>query len=322
MSISNKVRRILCPLRFSYTFAIFVLLATLPLHADDWPEWRGAGRLGVWNETDLLETFPEDGLVIDWRAPIGSGYGGPAVADGRVFVTEFERTQGSDGIERLVVLDEDTGERLWAHSWEISTAGLQPTYANGPRATPTVDGDRVYILGSSGRLLCLLVADGTLVWQRDYVTDFAAEVPAWGMTGAPLVDGDRLLLLVGGEPDALAVGLDKMTGKEIWRSLATDSEPGYAPPIIVEAGGTRQLIIWHPTGIASLDPATGEPFWQEPYEVAMGQTISQPVIADRRLVVSFCAGWWLRWTDRSCRRRAAQRNRRCPNASSASRSPA
>ena len=97
-----------------------------------------------------------------------------------------------------------------------------------------------------------------MLWEKDYVTDFNASVPTWGMAGAPLVDGDLLICLVGGEPDGKVIALDKRTGKEVWRALSSNTEPGYNQPIIINAGGARQLILFHPEGFSSLDPATGQ----------------------------------------------------------------
>ena len=224
-----------------------VVLAT-PLQAqepgEDWPQWRGHGRQGVWTETGILDTFPDDGLEVSWRTPIKSGYSGPAVADGRVFITDatLPDPRRTRAIERAVAIDEDTGQILWTHEWETDYAGLQLVYAIGPRATPTVDGDRVYILGAMGNLFALDVRDGHVLWEKDYVRDFNTTVPSWGMSGAPLVDGDRLICLVGGEPDAKFMAFDKVTGRELWRALSSDWEPGYSQPLIVEAGGRPQLI--------------------------------------------------------------------------------
>ena len=199
---------------------------TLPALAEDWPEWRGRGRLGVWTETGIVETFPEGGLEYTWRTPLRAGYAGPSVADGRVFVTDFAAGEGMAGTERALALDEETGEILWTREWSTDYAGLAPTYAIGPRATPTVDGDRVYTLGAMGRLMCLDVATGAIRWEKDYVRDYGTRVPAWGITGAPIVEGDLLIAMVGGQPDALVVAFDKRTGAERWRSLATGREPG------------------------------------------------------------------------------------------------
>ena len=238
----------------------------------DWPEWRGRGRRGVWTKTGILDTFPDNGLKAAWRTPIRSGYAGAAVADGRVFVTDaqFPDPKRTRAMERALALDERTGEILWTHEWETNYAGLQLVYAIGPRATPTVDGNRVFVLGAMGNLFALEVRDGHVLWQKDYVRDFNTTVPSWGMSGAPLVHGDRLIALVGGEPNAKFMAFDKVTGEAFWRALSSDWEPGYSQPVIVEAAGTAQLIAWHPRAISSLDPVTGAVYWEVPHIVDMG----------------------------------------------------
>lgn len=253
-------------------------------HGEDWPEWRGRGRLGLWRETGIVDSFAPGGLEFKWRTPLKGGYSGPSVAGGRVFVTDFERTRGQRGIERAVALDAETGKVLWTREWPVDYAALNRNV--GPRATPTVDGERVYVLGAMGALLCLDVADGRVIWRKDYVADYQSTVPMWGMVGAPLVDGERLICLVGGRPGAKAVAFDKITGEEIWRALDSDSEPGYAPPVIFSPGGRRQLIVWHPKAVASLDPRTGEVGWQAPFDVRSGLTVATPVLAGERLLVS------------------------------------
>ncbi len=250
------------------------------MSADDWPEWRGKGRLGTWNETGIVDRLPAAGLTATWRTPIHAGYAGPAVSGGRVFVTDARPVEGGkahDVIERVLALDERTGKVLWTHEWRTNYSGLQLVYAIGPRATPTVDGDRVYVLGTMGNLFSLDTESGRVVWAKDYVRDFNASVPTWGMTGAPLVDGDRLICLVGGEPDAKLVALDKKTGAEVWRALASDSEPGYSQPTVIEAGGARQLIVFHPKGISSLDPSTGKVYWEAEHSIQMGIVVATPV---------------------------------------------
>jgi outer membrane protein assembly factor BamB len=256
------------------------------LHADDWPEWRGKGRLGVWNETGILQKFPLGGPLVVWRTPINRGYAGAAVAGGRVFVTDSRQTTGNKAIERAVALDEKTGQILWAKEWPADYSGLQLVYAIGPRATPTVDGDRVYVVGTMGNLFALDVESGRVLWQRDYVKDFAADIPSWGITGAPLVDGDRLICLVGGEPDAKVMALNKLTGDEVWRALSSDWEPGYGQPTIIEAARVRQLIIFQPKAISSLNPETGKVFWELPHIVEMGMTIPTPVHSGSYLFVA------------------------------------
>ncbi|MGH9220338.1 MAG: PQQ-binding-like beta-propeller repeat protein, partial [Vicinamibacterales bacterium] len=256
------------------------------LAGDDWPEWRGAGRTGVWNETGILESFPASGLTVRWRTPIHAGYAGPSVAGGRVFLTDSRRTVGNRAIERALAIDEQTGAVLWTQEWPADYTGLQLIYAIGPRATPTVDGDRVYVLGAMGRLLALDAATGKIAWQKDFVRDFDASIPSWGISGAPLVDGDRLIALVGGEPNAKVIAFNKRTGEEIWRALSSDWEPGYNQPTIITHAGVRQLIIWHPRAISSLDPVTGTIYWEVPSEVDMGMTVATPVHRGSHLLVT------------------------------------
>ena len=251
--------------------------ATVHLRAEDWPEWRGKGRLGIWSETDIVEKLPAGELQAKWRTPIHAGYAGPAVAGGRVFVTDSRRTKGNRATERALALDENTGQILWVREWETDYTGQQLLYAIGPRATPTVDGNRVYVLGGMGALLALDVSTGRVLWQKDYIRDFDAAIPSWGIAGAPLVDGDRLICLVGGEPDGMVVALNKFTGEEIWRALSSDSEPGYNQLTVIEAAGVRQLIVWHPRAISALDPMTGRIYWEMPHFVPLGMTVPTPI---------------------------------------------
>ena len=174
--------------------ALLFATVTGVLQAEDWPEWRGKGRLGVWNETGIVDKFPHGGPPVKWRTAdsqrlhrTGSG------RRPRVRHRFARRTTGNQAIERAIALDEKTGKILWTREWETDYTGLQLVYAIGPRATPTVDGDRVYVLGTMGSSLALDVKTGRVLWQKDYVKDFDAAVPSWGMIGAPLVDGDRLI---------------------------------------------------------------------------------------------------------------------------------
>ena len=262
-----------------------LLLAAPGARAEDWPEFRGKGRLGVWNETGILERFPEEGLDVAWRTPINRGYAGPAVADGRVFLSDFERTSGMTGIERAVCLDERTGEILWTYEWEANYAGI--SWDEGPRATPTVDGDRVYVQGAAGTLVALNAETGELLWTRNFREEFDADMPIYGFASSPLVDGERLITLAGGVPDAKVMAFDKMTGDEIWRALSSEeSGPDVGQPVIIQASGVRQLIVWHPVALSSLDPETGEVFWEQPFTVDYDMTVAAPVKYGSELFVT------------------------------------
>ena len=283
------------PVRINYGIRHLVLgsvalwLFALPLYAEDWPQWRGPTRHGLWTETGIVDRFPDDGLQVSWRVPIRAGFAGPVVADGRVFVLDYQENLGSrtmDGAERLVCLDEETGSVLWTSEWAATYRNIHVTFATGPRATPNVDGDRVYVVGAAGMVLCLDTQTGAVVWQVDTVEEYGATVPVFGVSTSPLVDDDRLIVLVGGSPDGLAIAFDKRNGNERWRALPLVSEAGYSAPLIYEAGGVRQLIVWHPDGVSSLDPVNGETYWQHEWTLAGGMTVVTPVVSGPYLMVS------------------------------------
>ena len=278
------------PIRFVLSVIIPTVLwgATL-LEADDWPQWRGPDRHAVWRETGIIDMFPDSGLKVVWRAPVRSGFAGPAVAGGRVFVLDWQedpKSRTMDGTERLVALDEETGAEIWTHQWATTYRMLQRSYAIGPRATPTVDGDRVYVVGASGMLRCVSAETGDLIWHKNYIDDYDTSVSTWGIAGSPLVDGDRLIAVVGGEPDALVVAFDKYSGAELWRAVDVVGEMGYGQPVIYEAGGARQLIVWHAAALVSLNPGTGAVYWDQPWDVGMGMSVATPVRDGNYLLVS------------------------------------
>ncbi len=219
--------------------------------AGDWPQWMGPTRDGVIHE-EIIEQFPEQGLKILWRTPIAGGYAGPAVAAGKVFVPDFQASAGKafndpgtraklKGTERLLCLDATNGQVLWK---DQIPCDYSISYPAGPRCTPTVDGELVYMLGAQGDLRCLKVKDGSLVWKRNLSTDLNAPVPLWGHSAHPLVDGPRLICMVGGKGKAV-VALNKLTGEELWRSLDS-SEAGYAPAVRHETNGQAQVVVFHP----------------------------------------------------------------------------
>ena len=281
-----------------------LLLFGRPALADDWPQWLGPNRDGEWRERGIVEKFPADGFKYRWRTPIGGGYSGPAVAEGRVFVMDRQLAKAAanpadpftrgqiPGTERVLCLNESDGKVRWKHEYACA---YTVSYASGPRVTPTVDGGRVYTLGTEGHLCCLDTEKGTPVWLRDLKKDFGIKTPMWGFAGHPLVDGNKLICLVGGE-GSVAVAFDKNTGRELWRALSA-KEPGYAPPVIYEftgqAGPVRQLIIWHPESVNALDPETGRVLWTHRHTptVRAGMTIPTPrKVGDLLFLTSFYNG--------------------------------
>ena len=245
-------------------------------------------------------SFRQSGLKVRWRVPIGGGYAGPAVARGRVYVMDRQLAKGTTnpanpfargeipGSERVLCLNEADGKILWQHEYDCA---YTVSYASGPRATPTVADGKVYTLGAEGNLVCLDAEKGKVLWSHDFKKIFGIKTPMWGFAGHPLVDGKKLICLAGGD-GSVAVAFDKDTGKELWRALSA-KEPGYAPPMIYEFAGKRQLILWHPEAVNSLDPETGKVIWTYPLTRAVrsGMTIPTPrKVGDQFFLTSFYNG--------------------------------
>ena len=290
-----NLRRNTHPVTLSIALSWFAVGVTC---ADDWPQWLGPQRDGVWRETGIVERFPASGPTVRWRVPIGGGYASPAVAGGRVFVTDRVLPEGVSnpanpfardtvaGKERVLCFNEADGKPLWTHTYEC-TYGI--SYPAGPRTTPLVAGGKVYTLGAEGHLFCLDAATGKVIWSRELKKDLGIRSPVWGFAGHPLLDGQRLICLAGGDGSTV-VAFDKDSGKELWRALSA-REPGYCPPMIYEAGGRRQLIVWHPESLNSLDPETGKLFWSEPFAVRAGLSLATPrKLGDLLFITAFYNG--------------------------------
>jgi outer membrane protein assembly factor BamB len=286
-------------LRFSAVLTVFFVFALDSIAlADDWPQWLGANRDSVWRESGIIEKFPTNGPAVLWRAPVGGGYSGPIVAKGRVYLTDRQLASDANnpddpfqrgvikGSERVLCFDEATGKEIWKHEYDCP---YTMSYPAGPRVAPLISGDAVYSLGAEGNLLALNATDGKPKWSHDFKKEYEVKTPMWGWAGHPVLDGDRLICIAGGT-GTTAVAFHKDTGKELWRALTT-KEPGYSSPMICEFGGKRQVIVWHPEAINSLDPKSGEVYWSEPFACKMGMTIATPrKLDDLLFVTSFYSG--------------------------------
>jgi outer membrane protein assembly factor BamB len=208
------------------------------------------------------------------------------VAKGRVFVTDAlvdrPRVRG-----RILCFEEKTGKLLWTFSRERTNYpawAFVPGQEPSPNATPVVQGGKIYATGPQAHnLYCLEAASGKLVWERDLARDYQIEETAT-ISASPLVDRDRVILQVGGKPDACVVAFDRKSGRELWKSL--NETGGHASPTIIRAGGRRQLIIWTTQSVSSLDPATGQLFWREAFPAGSSGAIATPVFSNNRLLVS------------------------------------
>jgi outer membrane protein assembly factor BamB len=249
---------------------------------DDWPQWRGPNRDGMFRATGLLEAFPASGLKVCWRAPAGWGFSSPVVAEGRVYLADSVVAK-PQAKERVRCFAATTGKVLWAHAYEVAYEdwAFDPKHEVGPVATPIVRDDNVYTVGRVGHLFCLDVRKGGVLWQRDLSKDYhVAFAPG---APSPLIDGDLLILFIGGKPGACVIGLNKDTGKEVWRAL--DESLTFSSPVIISSGGKKQLIVWTQESVTSLDPATGTTWWRQRLATSSEYAVSTPVFHKDRLLV-------------------------------------
>jgi outer membrane protein assembly factor BamB len=264
--------------------ALLCGVAGTSVRADDWPQWLGPKRDGVWRETGIVDKFPADGPKVRWRTSIGAGFAGPAVAEGKVYLIDrvlaegaklpaspFDTRNAIPGKERVLALSEDDGRILWTYEYECP---YKVSYASGPRATPLVAGGKVYTLGTEGNLVCLDATSGKVQWAHELKKDYGAKTPYWGFSAHPLLDGQKLICMVGGKGTTVAA-FDKDSGKEMWRALSA-KQPGYCPPMIYEAGGQRQLVVWDSEAVHGMNPETGSVYWTQPLDSYSGMSISTP----------------------------------------------
>jgi outer membrane protein assembly factor BamB len=248
---------------------------------DHWPQWRGPNRDGVCLETGLLETFPRC-LKVCWRAPAGWGFSSPVVAGGRVYLADSVVVK-PQAKERVRCFDETTGKVLWVHDYEVAYEdwAFDPKQEIGPVATPIVRDGKVYTVGRVGHLFCLDARKGGVLWRRDLTKDYkVAFAPG---APSPLIDGDLLVLFIGGKPGACVIGLNKDTGKEVWRAL--DESLTFSSPIVISSSGKKQLIVWTQESVTSLDPATGTTWWRQGLATSSQYAVSTPVFHKDRLLV-------------------------------------
>ncbi len=260
-------------LRWLVVTSGFAVIATGMAVADDWPQWRGPSRDGVWHETGIVEKFDTPRLDHVWRTELGSGYCGPTVADGRVYV--MDRLLSPKQVERVHCFNAKTGKNLWTHRYDCSYSGVQ--YDAGPRASVTIHDGRAYALGTMGHLHCLDATSGKVLFSRDLNTEYRIRMPVWGISAAPLIEKNLLILHIGGEDGACVLALDRKTGKEVWRAL--DDGASYSAPIVIEQAGKRVLVVYTADNVVGLDPQSGAVHWKQPFPpTRMAIGISTPVL--------------------------------------------
>ena len=258
---------------------VFTTALVITAAASDWPQWRGPDRTGLSKETGLLKSWPPEGPALVWKATgCGGGYATPSVAGGRIFGSGY---RGSN--EFVWAFDVKGGQEIW--SVRATAAERKIGYPDGPRATPTIDGELLYTLSAGGKLVCLETATGQQHWQKDFKNEFGGRMMSgWGFSESPLVDGEKVVCTPGGTKGTV-VALNKKTGEVIWQSTEITDKAAYASLTVVELGGVRQylqLTDEHLFGIAAQD---GKVLWRAPRH---GETavIPTPIFHDNHVFVT------------------------------------
>ena len=242
--------------------------------AGDWPQWRGPSRDAVSLETNIATSWSSSGPDELWRVPLGDGFPGISVADGRLY-TLYGHAEG----ETVLCAEAATGKEIWRHFYP---GRFEEQRGNGPRSTPTIAAGRVYAMGATGLLHCLDASTGRVLWKRDLAADYGGVVGEFGFACSPLIESDLVLVDIQGPKDNCILAFDHRDGRLAWG--ATDQAACYSSPIAITAGGRRQAIFFNTKGLVGLDPSKGEVLWQFPWE--HGFNIATPIHADGRLFIS------------------------------------
>jgi len=248
--------------------------------SQEWPDWRGSNRDGIWWETGIVKKFKSNKIPLKWSIPCGPGYSGPTVAGGKVYLTD--RIEKPEESERILCVDASDGNIIWTYSYPCQYGNM--SYPNGPRASVVISDGKAYSLGTMGHLLCLDATKGSLLWKHDLDQEYQIRMPVWGIASTPLIFENKIIIQAGGSKGATVLALDKNTGKELWRSM--DEEISYSAPILVRQAGKPVVVVWTAENLNGLDPKTGKVYWKIPFRLGMGMGIATPVLYNGYLFVS------------------------------------
>lgn len=282
----------------------FASLVGMTVAAEDWPRFLGPHGNGVSDETGLLDKWPSNGPPVVWEKSIGTGYGAPAVLGNRLV---FHHRLGDNEI--VECLAADTGKSLWTYTYPSQF--MDPYgYNNGPRASPVLTSNFCYTFGAEGKLLCLELPTGKLVWQRDTSADFHVPEAFFGVGSTPLLEGSLLIVMVGGQPNSGVVAFDARTGKTVWESVGqsnwqgmpmtgwpgeppviwrtTEKQASYSSPVAATIHGRRQILCLMRQGLVSLDPQTGAVNFSYWFRSRINESVNAmcPVVVDDLIFIS------------------------------------
>ena len=268
-------------IRLALPVAAVALLGAVSLHAADWPQWQGPDRTRISRETGLLKAWPASGPALIWTGTgLGAGYGSMAVAGDRVFV---QGTRGRNSV--VIALNRADGKEVWSKA--LGASG-DDDRGPGPRGTPAVDGDRLYVLTESGDLACLKT-DGTAVWQRNILRDFRGQQLQWLISESPLVDGDHVIVSPGG-PGAGIVKLDKMTGKTVWQAKELSDSAGYSSIIAADVHGVRTYMTFTSSAGVGVRASDGKLMFSYPNAANRTANIATPVFSNNKVFFTSAYG--------------------------------
>ncbi len=243
-----------------------------------WTDFRGPRRDGIATEQKILTEWPAVGLKPLWKQPIGGGYASFVFGGGRAYTIEQRREK-----EFVTAYDVKTGKEVWAHSY---AANFQESMGgDGPRATPTFHGGRVYSMGATGEMRVLDANTGRVVWAKNILTEHRASNLMWGMCASPLIVDDKAIVQPGGSNGNSVVAYDKETGKKVWGSL--DDQQAYTSPMLVTLDGKRQILTVTGKRAVGLEVETGKLLWEYPWVTQYDVNASQPVlVGDKRVLLT------------------------------------
>jgi outer membrane protein assembly factor BamB len=244
----------------------------------EWPQWRGASRDGISKETGLLKSWPDGGPPLLWKATgAGRGYSSVSISKGRIYTLGLRGDK-----EYVIAFDAATGKEVWATA---HGSAFRNDRGDGPRGTPTVDGDRVYSLGGGGDLSAVDAKTGKLIWQMNVLQKFGGTNITWGISESPLVLGDKVIVNAGGR-DASIVALNTKDGSVIWKSQGISDRSGYSSGVPVQVGSTTQVVFFTHNRVVGLDAKDGKLLWDYPKAANDVANAATPVVRGNRIWVS------------------------------------